>query len=216
MLAPDLTLTAPPGPTAEELAKAEAEAAQLRLSSEQERARAARKALTVALKVANVAAGALATLAKKHIVNQITITEEGGIPPLIELLKKSNSGAHENATKALWHLAETEDNQSAIAKAGGIAPLVVPGGLASAAAALARARRVGIITGFPCLITEEGEVRFDSPQETDGPPGAVAIAKALLALDDATEVVSAAPVTAHSNTTSAPAGPLNSVAIAES
>ena len=69
----------------------------------------------------------------------------------------------------------------------GIAALVVPGDLGAAAAALAGARRVGIITGFPCLITEEGEVRFDSPQETDGPPGAVAIAKALLA--QGTEVV---------------------------
>lgn len=69
----------------------------------------------------------------------------------------------------------------------GIAPLVVPGDLGAAAAALTNARRVGIITGFPCLITEEGEVRFASPQETDGPPGAVAIAKALLAQD--TDVV---------------------------
>lgn len=69
----------------------------------------------------------------------------------------------------------------------GIAPLVVPGDLGAAAAALAGARRVGIVTGFPCLITEESEVRFDSPQETDGPPGAVAIAKALLA--QGTEVV---------------------------
>lgn len=71
----------------------------------------------------------------------------------------------------------------------GIAALVLQGELAASASALAGARRVGIITGFPCLITEEGVVRFDSPQETDGPPGAVAIAKALLALDASTEVV---------------------------
>ena len=72
----------------------------------------------------------------------------------------------------------------------GIAPLVAAsgGGLAAAAAALASAKRVGIITGFPCLITEEGELRFESPQETDGPPGAVAIAKALLALGEDTQV----------------------------
>lgn len=85
-------------------------------------------ALAAALKVSNVAAGTLATLAKDNIVNQIMITEEHGIPPLVELLK-SKTGSHkvdsyENATKALWHLAETEDNQAAIAKAGGIAPLV--------------------------------------------------------------------------------------------
>jgi hypothetical protein len=95
----------------------------------------------------------------------------------------SSSGAASGAAARIEALTTQDEGGR------GSAPLVVPGGLASAAAALARARRVGIITGFPCLITEEGEVRFDSPQETDGPPGAVAIAKALLALDDATEVV---------------------------
>ena len=89
---------------------------------------AAVKAIAAALKVANVAAGALATLAKDNIVNEIMITEEGGIPPLVELLKAKTlahtSGSYEDATKALWHLATTEDNQTAIAKAGGIAPLL--------------------------------------------------------------------------------------------
>ena len=42
---------------------------------------AAVKAISAALKAANVAAGALATLAKDNIVNQIMITEEHGIPP---------------------------------------------------------------------------------------------------------------------------------------
>ena len=32
--------------------------------------------------------------------------------------------SYESPTKALWHPAATEDNQTAIAKAGGIAPLV--------------------------------------------------------------------------------------------
>ena len=89
---------------------------------------AAVKAIGAALKVANVAAGALATLAKDNIVNEIMITEEGGIPPLVELLTAKTpahtSGSYEDATKALWHLATTEDNQTAIAKAGGIAPLL--------------------------------------------------------------------------------------------
>ena len=86
-------------------------------------ARAARKAVESAIKVANVAAGALATLAKDNIVNQMMITEEGGIQPLVDLLK-TKADSYENPTKALWHLATTEDNQTAIAKAGGIAPLV--------------------------------------------------------------------------------------------
>jgi hypothetical protein len=64
----------------------------------------------------------------------------------------------------------------------GIAPLLLPHDLARSAAQLLSARSVGIVTGFPCLITEDGTVRFDSPQETDGPAGAVAIAQAVLAL----------------------------------
>ena len=60
---------------------------------------AAVKAIAAALKVSNVAAGALATLAKDNIVNQIMITEEGGIPPLVDLLKDDPGPhrSHENA-----------------------------------------------------------------------------------------------------------------------
>ena len=49
--------------------------------------RAAKKALAAALRVATVAASALATLAKNNVSNQIRITEENGIWPLVELLK---------------------------------------------------------------------------------------------------------------------------------
>ena len=77
-----------------------------------------------ALKLATVAAGTLATLAKDAMVNQIVITEEGGIPPLLELLADKARSSHENVTRALWHLAQTEDNQSFIPRAGGISPLV--------------------------------------------------------------------------------------------
>ena len=127
---------------------------------------------SMALKLATVAAGCLATLAKDHAVNQIVrasesrnethglrvtrrtcackaalaaadpythvlltcacapqplrqvISEEGGIPPLLELLRDKSTSSHEPATKALWHLGATEDNQTAIPKAGGIGPLV--------------------------------------------------------------------------------------------
>eukprot|EP01063_Lacrimia_lanifica_P038362 TRINITY_DN8147_c0_g1_i2.p1 TRINITY_DN8147_c0_g1~~TRINITY_DN8147_c0_g1_i2.p1 ORF type:complete len:336 (+),score=94.32 TRINITY_DN8147_c0_g1_i2:65-1072(+) len=73
----------------------------------------------------------------------------------------------------------------------GIAPLVQPDVLRQAAAALVDARKVAVATGFPCLIAADGSVRGDvggTPQETDGPPGAVAIAKAVLALDPGAEV----------------------------
>lgn len=76
-----------------------------------------------ALKTSKMAAGALATLAKENPVNQVMITEEGGIAPLVELLK-GKALPIENATKALWHLAAMQDNQTAIARAGGIVPLV--------------------------------------------------------------------------------------------
>ena len=76
------------------------------------------------LRRATVAAGTLATIAKDNLVNQIMITEEEGIPPLLLLLSDQMKSAHENATKALWHLAKNEDNQSAIPRAGGIEPLV--------------------------------------------------------------------------------------------
>ena len=77
-----------------------------------------------ALKLAIVAVGTLATLAKDNVVNQIMIAEEGGISPLLQLLQDKTGSAHENATKALWHLAHQEDNQLAIPACGGVAPLV--------------------------------------------------------------------------------------------
>ena len=77
-----------------------------------------------ARKLSRMAAGALATLANNHAVNQITVTEEGGIPSLVDLLDESFPICHENATNALWHLAANDDNQTAIARAGGI-PLLV-------------------------------------------------------------------------------------------
>ena len=81
-------------------------------------------AASTSLKLANSAAGALATLSKNNIFIQVTITEEDGIAPLVELLKGKAKLAYENTTKALWHLAEYEENQTAIALAGGLAPLV--------------------------------------------------------------------------------------------
>ena len=58
----------------------------------------------------------------------------------------------------------------------GIAPLITAGELASAAHALSSAdvRSVAILTGYPCCLAEP-------PTETDGPLGALAIARALVA-----------------------------------
>lgn len=58
----------------------------------------------------------------------------------------------------------------------GIGEIVVKGELYNAAAELLDSNRVVIITGFPCLLD------FSPPTETDGPLGAVAIARALISL----------------------------------
>ena len=73
----------------------------------------------------------------------------------------------------------------------GMGALVLPGQLLEACAALhdpRRVRRVAVLTGFPCVQRpaagdgEDGGGAPFCPAETDGPPGAVAVAHALLAL----------------------------------
>eukprot|EP00466_Bigelowiella_natans_P001103 jgi/Bigna1/88483/estExt_fgenesh1_pg.C_320151 len=54
----------------------------------------------------------------------------------------------------------------------GIKGFCITGELMAASKALAEAKSVLILTGFPC------NMDFEQPQETDGPPGAVAIARA--------------------------------------
>lgn len=58
----------------------------------------------------------------------------------------------------------------------GIKPLIIPGEMLKSAKSLLQAKSIVIITGFPCLLD------YDPPTETDGPLGAAAIARALLAL----------------------------------
>ena len=69
-----------------------------------------------ARKLSCMAAGAIATLSRQNVINQIMVAEEDGIPLLVELLDESFAMA-QNVTSALWHLAAYEDNQSAIARA---------------------------------------------------------------------------------------------------
>ena len=76
------------------------------------------KSATLALRLAIDAAWALATLVKDHPVNQITVAEENGIPPLLDLLMDARTSAQESATKAVWHLGQMEENQSTIPRAG--------------------------------------------------------------------------------------------------
>ena len=52
------------------------------------------------------------------------IAKSGGIPPLVELLKSERAGPHENASRAVWQLANLDRNRLAIAAADGITPLV--------------------------------------------------------------------------------------------
>ena len=80
--------------------------------------------VSTALKLATVAAAALAALAEDNGVNQITIAEENGISPLLELMGEQSEKAIESATKALWRLGQDEDNQTSIPAAGGVPRLV--------------------------------------------------------------------------------------------
>ena len=70
------------------------------------------------------AAGALAALAQGNHLCQVTIYEESGIPPLVALINSPKVAPHENATRALWHLSANSDNKLAVAREGGLAPLV--------------------------------------------------------------------------------------------
>ena len=67
---------------------------------------------------------ALAALAEENAVSQIMIAEEGGIAPLVALLKDADPRPHEHATRALCRLAANPDNRLGIAAAGALAPLV--------------------------------------------------------------------------------------------
>lgn len=59
----------------------------------------------------------------------------------------------------------------------GIKEILLPSGeMLTAARAMVDAKRVAIITGFPCMM------KYTPPTETDGPLGALALAKCLLAL----------------------------------
>jgi len=77
------------------------------------------------------------------------------------------------ATEAMERLIQRDECARGISP---IVDFVGKGVLGESAQALFSANKVLILTGFPCLLNAP------NPQETDGPPGAVAIAKACVSL----------------------------------
>ena len=67
---------------------------------------------------------AMTSVQRWNLSTAAAIADACGIPPLVELLKSERVGPHENASRAIWQLAHTSENQMAIAEAGGIPPLV--------------------------------------------------------------------------------------------
>ena len=55
---------------------------------------------------------------------QERIIDEGGVPPLLMLLRIGSELAQEHAARAIWHLCATTDNQGVIVDCGAIAELV--------------------------------------------------------------------------------------------
>ena len=69
------------------------------------------------------AAAALWALATDNAANQIAISTEGGIEPLVRLIgERGLPEVHRDAAGALWSLAASESNAHAITSAGGIVP----------------------------------------------------------------------------------------------
>ena len=84
-----------------------------------------RRLAAAALRFATVAASCLATLAAGSVVIQVIVAEEGGIQPLIDLLKDDSPSSRESAARAICAiLGQCEENRSAVPRAGGVPPLV--------------------------------------------------------------------------------------------
>lgn len=85
--------------------------------------------------------------------------------------KKVNRGDVVKLIRSIEELVQRDEGQR------GIGPIIQPPGeLLAACEAIHQSNSVAIITGFPCLLAHT------PPTETDGPLGALAIAKAMLAL----------------------------------
>ena len=76
------------------------------------------------LRLATIAARTIAVLARDNVQNQVRVTEEEGIPPLLALLVDRTGKAHENATRAIWHLSQLRENQALVPRAGGVKSII--------------------------------------------------------------------------------------------
>ena len=75
--------------------------------------------------VQTAAASALSDLAKGDEDMQDAIIQQGGVPPLLSLVRSGGAQAQEHAARAIWHLATSTDNQDIIVENGSIPELVV-------------------------------------------------------------------------------------------
>jgi hypothetical protein len=64
------------------------------------------------------AAAALSDLAFGDVEMQDSIIHEGGVPPLLNLVRTGSQLAQEHAARAIWHLAASVDNQNVIVETG--------------------------------------------------------------------------------------------------
>lgn len=70
------------------------------------------------------AAATVSDLAYGDGIMQDKIIEEGGVPPLLTLLRLGSQVSQEHAARAIWHLCAATDNQGLIVDCGAIAELV--------------------------------------------------------------------------------------------
>ena len=63
-------------------------------------------------------------LATDNATTQLLIAKSDGIPPLVQLVKRSNPEAQDAAARALWHLASQPEPREMIVSERGIEPLI--------------------------------------------------------------------------------------------
>jgi hypothetical protein len=89
---------------------------------------------------------------------------------------RGNHSSHQKDISAAAIIGRIEERVQRDEGKRSIKELILPGELSLAASDCLKARNIVIITGFPCLVD------FTPPTETDGPLGALAIARSLLSL----------------------------------
>ena len=111
--------------------------------------------------------------------------EHGDAVPRVVTIKDEPFTTSLASAAALETIAELESCIQQDAGGRGIGPLCIPGELTRAAAMLSHASSVAITTGFPVRLVEGQPM-----DETDGIPGAVAIIKALQAVNVSVSIIS--------------------------